>query len=36
VGLALEEKAPGWSVEDVQAITESWLIVSDTLRDLTM
>jgi 3-oxoacid CoA-transferase subunit B len=33
-GLLLEEKAPGWSVEDVQAITEPRLTVSERLRDM--
>jgi acyl CoA:acetate/3-ketoacid CoA transferase beta subunit len=31
-GLVLEEMAPGWSVEDVQAITEPRLTVSPALR----
>jgi 3-oxoacid CoA-transferase B subunit len=35
-GLVLEEKAPGWSVEDVQAITEPTLIVSEALRDIAV
>jgi 3-oxoacid CoA-transferase subunit B len=35
-GLVLEEKAPGWSVEDVQAITEPRLVVSDALRDISV
>ena len=33
-GLALEELAPGWSVDDVQAITEPKLLVSPKLRTL--
>jgi 3-oxoacid CoA-transferase subunit B len=33
-GLVLEEKAPGWSVEDVQAITEPTLRASPTLKDI--
>ena len=33
-GLVLEEKAPGWTVEDVQAITEPTLIVSEAVRDI--
>jgi 3-oxoacid CoA-transferase subunit B len=33
-GLRLEETAPGWSVEDVQAITEPRLDVSPTLHTL--
>ena len=35
-GLVLEEKAPGWTVAEVQAITEPRLIVSDTLRDIAV
>ena len=35
-GLVLEEKAPGWSVEDVQAITEPRLIVSESLKDIAL
>ena len=35
-GLVLEEKAPGWSVEDVQAITEPTLIVSAALQDIAV
>jgi 3-oxoacid CoA-transferase subunit B len=35
-GLVLEEKAPGWSVEDVQAITEPRLTVSDSLSDIVI
>ncbi len=33
-GLVLQEKAPGWSVEDVQAITEPRLRPSSTLKDI--
>jgi 3-oxoacid CoA-transferase B subunit len=35
-GLVLEEKAPGWTVEEVQAITEPRLIVSEALRDIAL
>jgi 3-oxoacid CoA-transferase B subunit len=35
-GLVLEEKAPGWSVEDVQAITEPRLIVDEALKDIAL
>jgi 3-oxoacid CoA-transferase subunit B len=35
-GLVLEEKAAGWSVEDVQAITEPKLTVSPGLRDIAV
>jgi 3-oxoacid CoA-transferase B subunit len=35
-GLVLEEKAPGWSVEDVQAITEPRLIVAEALKDIAL
>ena len=33
-GLVLQEKAPGWTVEDVQAITEARLHISDSLKDI--
>ncbi len=35
-GLVLEEAAPGWSVEDIQAITEPTLIVSLSLRPIRL
>jgi 3-oxoacid CoA-transferase B subunit len=35
-GLVLEEKAPGWSVEDVQAVTEPPLLTSPDLRDIAV
>jgi 3-oxoacid CoA-transferase subunit B len=35
-GLVLEEKAPGWSVDDVQAITEPRLTISDRLSDIAV
>ena len=33
-GLVLEEVAPGWTVEEVQALTEPYLIASRTLREM--
>jgi acyl CoA:acetate/3-ketoacid CoA transferase beta subunit len=33
-GMVLEDAAPGWSVADVQAITEPRLLVSPKLRTL--
>ena len=35
-GLRLDEKAPGWTVEDVQAVTEPRLLVSPDLRDIAV
>lgn len=35
-GLLLEEAAPGWSVEDVQAITEPRLAVSERFREMPL
>lgn len=35
-GLVLEEKAPGWSVEEIQALTEPGLIVSKSLKDIEL
>jgi 3-oxoacid CoA-transferase subunit B len=35
-GLVLEEMAPGWTAEDVQAITEPTLIVSPNLREIQL
>ena len=35
-GLVLEEAAPGWSVDAVQAITEPQLTVSPTFREMTV
>ena len=32
----LEEKAPGWSVDDVQAVTEPRLTVSKSLSEITV
>ena len=34
--LVLEEVAPGWTPEDVQAITEPTLRVSETLREIAL
>jgi 3-oxoacid CoA-transferase B subunit len=35
-GLVLEEMAPGWTVEDVQSVTEPNLIVSPNLREIQL
>lgn len=35
-GLVLEEKAPGWSVEEIQALTEPKLIVAEDLKDIEL
>jgi 3-oxoacid CoA-transferase B subunit len=35
-GLVLEEAAPGWSAEDVQAVTEAKLIVSPSLCEIAL
>jgi 3-oxoacid CoA-transferase subunit B len=35
-GLVLEETAPGWSAEDVQALTEAPLRVSPQLREIAL
>jgi len=35
-GLVLEEKAPGWSVEEIQALTEPKLIVAKDLKDIEL
>jgi 3-oxoacid CoA-transferase B subunit len=35
-GLLLEETAPGWAPEDVQAITEPTLIVSPDLKEIQL
>ena len=35
-GLVLEEKAPGWSVEEIQALTEPKLIVAEGLKDIEL
>ena len=35
-GLVLEEVAPGWSAEEVQAMTEPRLVVSPGLREITL
>ena len=35
-GLVLKEVAPGWSPEDVQAVTEPHLIVTDDLKEMTL
>ena len=35
-GLVLEEKAPGWSVEEIQALTEPTLIVAEDLKDIEL
>ena len=35
-GLVLEEKAPGWSVEEIQALTEPRLIIAKDLKDIEL
>jgi 3-oxoacid CoA-transferase subunit B len=35
-GLVLKEHAPGWTVEDIQALTEPRLIVADDLCEITL
>jgi 3-oxoacid CoA-transferase subunit B len=35
-GLLLRELAPGWTVEEVQAITEPTLLVSQELREVEL
>lgn len=35
-GLLLKEIAPGWSVEEVQAVTEPRLIVAEDLKEITL
>ena len=35
-GLVLKETAPGWSAEEVQALTEAKLIVSPDLKELDL
>jgi 3-oxoacid CoA-transferase subunit B len=35
-GLVLEEIVPGWTVEEVQAVTEPRLIVSPDLKEVTL
>ncbi|MDA0769037.1 MAG: 3-oxoacid CoA-transferase subunit B [Chloroflexi bacterium] len=35
-GLLLKEVAPGWSAEDVQALTDARLIISPTLQDIQL
>lgn len=35
-GLVLKEAAPGWTADDVQAITEPRLIISPDLRDMEL
>ena len=35
-GLVLEEVAPGWTAEEVQAITEAPLAVSANLREIAL
>ena len=35
-GLVLKEYCPGWTVEDIQAITEPKLIVSEDLQEMTL
>ncbi|GAJ01511.1 unnamed protein product [marine sediment metagenome] len=34
-GLLLKEIAPGWTVEEVQAVTEPKLIVAEDLREIS-
>ena len=35
-GLLLKEIAPGWTAEEVQALTEPRLIVADDLEEMTL
>jgi acyl CoA:acetate/3-ketoacid CoA transferase beta subunit len=35
-GLVLKETAPGWSAEEVQALTEPTLIIDPDLRDIEL
>ncbi|MDP2950012.1 MAG: succinyl-CoA--3-ketoacid-CoA transferase, partial [Chloroflexota bacterium] len=35
-GLVLREVAPGWSAEEVQALTEARLIVPPDLKEMTL
>ena len=35
-GLILQETAPGWTVEDIQALTEPRLSISPDLREITL
>jgi 3-oxoacid CoA-transferase subunit B len=35
-GLVLEEVAPGWSVEEVQALTEPKVIVGKNIREMEL
>jgi 3-oxoacid CoA-transferase subunit B len=35
-GLILQETAPGWTVEDIQALTEPHLSISPDLREITL
>lgn len=35
-GLVLREFAPGWTVEDIQSITEPKLIVEDDLKEIEL
>jgi 3-oxoacid CoA-transferase B subunit len=35
-GLVLEEVAPGWTAEEVQALTEAPLIVADDLKEIAL
>ena len=35
-GLVLKEVAPGWTAEEVQALTEAPLIVSEDLKEIEL
>lgn len=35
-GLILKETAPGWTVDDIQALTEPDLIVAPELKEMTL
>ena len=35
-GLVLREVAPGWTAEEVQALTEAPLIVADDLKEIEL
>lgn len=35
-GLVLRETAPGWTAEEIQALTEPGLLVADDLKDIEL
>jgi 3-oxoacid CoA-transferase subunit B/acetate CoA/acetoacetate CoA-transferase beta subunit len=36
IGLVLEEVAPGWTAEEVQALTEPKLIVAEGIKEMQL